>query len=33
MRDLLPPIFGAANAAVDDILRQTRLSALVDKIH
>ncbi|MFZ3359566.1 MAG: Rrf2 family transcriptional regulator [Xanthobacteraceae bacterium] len=32
MKDLLPPVFGAANAAVDKVLRQTRLDALVEKI-
>lgn len=32
MKDLLPPVFGAANAAVDKVLRQTKLDALVERI-
>ena len=33
MRDLLPPIFDAANAAVDTTLRRTKLSTLVEQIN
>jgi Rrf2 family protein len=32
MRRILPPLFGAANAAVDGVLRRTKLSSLVEKI-
>ena len=32
MKDLLTPVFGAADAAVDQVLRQTKLSALVEQI-
>lgn len=33
MARVLPPLFGAANAAVDSALRRTKLSSLVEKIH
>jgi hypothetical protein len=32
MKEQLPPIFSAADAAVDHVLRQTKLSSLVEKI-
>jgi Rrf2 family protein len=32
MKEELPPIFSAADAAVDQVLRQTKLSSLVEKI-
>jgi DNA-binding IscR family transcriptional regulator len=32
MKGLLMPVFGAADAAVDDVLRQTRLASLVAQI-
>jgi Rrf2 family protein len=32
MSRVLPPLFGAANAAVDGVLRRTKLSSLVEKI-
>jgi Rrf2 family protein len=32
MKDLLSPVFSAADAAVDDVLRQTRLASLVEQI-
>ena len=32
MKGLLTPVFGAADAAVDDVLRQTRLASLVEQI-
>jgi DNA-binding IscR family transcriptional regulator len=32
MNRVLPPLFDAADAAVDHVLRRTRLSALVEKI-
>ena len=28
----LPPLFGAADAAVDNVLRRTRIASLVEKI-
>jgi DNA-binding IscR family transcriptional regulator len=32
MNRVLPPLFGAADAAVDQVLRRTKLAALVEKI-
>jgi hypothetical protein len=32
MTRALPPLFGAANAAVDNALRRTKLSTLVETI-
>jgi DNA-binding IscR family transcriptional regulator len=32
MKELLPPLFGAADAAVDKVLRQTKLATLVAQI-
>jgi Rrf2 family protein len=32
MKGLLTPVFNAADAAVDDVLRQTKLASLVEKI-
>jgi Rrf2 family protein len=32
MKTLLPPVFGAVDAAVDKVLRRTKLSELVDQI-
>jgi Rrf2 family protein len=32
MKGLLTPVFGAADAAVDNVLRQTKLASLVEKI-
>lgn len=32
MNRVLPPLFGAADAAVDSVLRRTKLAALVEKI-
>jgi Rrf2 family protein len=32
MKGLLEPVFGAADAAVDKVLRQTKLAALVEQI-
>ena len=33
MTGLLPPVFGAADAAVDTVLRKTKLASLVEQIH
>ena len=32
MKNLLPPVFDAADAAVDNVLRRTKLATLVEKI-
>ena len=32
MKELLPPVFGAADAAVGKVLQQTKLAALVERI-